>query len=178
MSVDGYIKTKYEGIFLGDDKTALDELKVRIRGSEIALYSSVSFGDPVKYGRSYNGTTEAFTGKPWGQFVADAMRMDGRCKGAYDAADIPMYLAEPFTSQREPNKGKVVFDAGSCLGYTTSRSAMREFRTFVKKVILPLGQDEIIEGVVKLKALKNEKGEWGVLDFGSPADWKVVIEDE
>lgn len=177
VNVDGYVKVKHEGIYLGDDKTAFEDLKVGIRGSEISLYAAVSFGNPAKYGRCYNGVTEAYTNKPWAQFVAEAMRMDGRCKGAYDAADVPLYLMEDVISQRGDKKGQVIFKAGSVLGYTTSKSAMRELRTFIKSTVLPLGKEELIVGTAKLKPLKNDQGEWGVLDFGSAADWKVHIEE-
>lgn len=175
-SVDVYLKAKYAGIYLGDDVTPFEELKVRVRGSEILSYTAISWGNPAKYARTANGRTESYSGKQWSRVVEDALAQGS--KGPYDAADLPLYSVDEIKSLKKPNVGKVLVEAGGVIGFTTSKSAMKEVKTFIRNVVLKLGQDELLEGTVKLKPLKNESGEWGVLDFGGLADWKIVDEGE
>ena len=173
-TVAAYLKVKHEGIFVGDDKTAFDELKVRIRGSEIHSYTAISYGNPAKYGRTLDGRVEAYSNKPWAQFCQMAIAQGSN--GPYDSAYLPLYAAEDIVSQRGYNKGKVIVKKGETIGFTTSKSAMREVKDFIRNTIMKLGSNQLLEGTVKLKPLKNESGEWGVLDFGKIDGWKVIDE--
>lgn len=174
MSVDAYIKLKHEGIYLKDDPTPFQELKVRIRGSEIAPHKAVRFGNPAIYKKTFNGQTEFRTGKPWVEVVAEAQRADPRCTGDYDAFDLPFHVVSDIVSMMPG--AKLLVPAGAVVGYSTAITAAKDVKAFVKSVILPAGKDTLLEGTIKLKKMANEKGKWGILDFGDASNWKPVAE--
>lgn len=176
MSVDGFIKLKHEGIFLRDDPTPFQELKVRIRGSEIAPHKAVRFGNPATYKKSYDGATEFRTGKSWAEVVAQCQSVDPRCTGDYDAFDLPFHLVNDVMSMITP--GKVLAPAGTVVGYSTAITAGKDVKAFVKNVILhpSNGKDKLLEGVIKIKRMANDKGKWGILEFGDLSNWKAVDE--
>lgn len=174
LTVDGFIKLKYEGIYFKEDPTPFQEILVRIRGSEIAPHRAVRFGNPATYKRSYDGQFEARTGRPWHEVVAQARAADPRCTGDYAAFDLPFHIVKDIKSMMVPDK--VLAPAGSVVGYSTAITAGKDTKAFVKAVVLPLGKDNLIEGVIKLKKTSNDSGKWGLLEFGDIANWKVVPE--
>lgn len=176
MAVDGFLKLKYEGIFVKEDPTPFQEIKVRIRGTEIAPHKAVRFGNPATYKKSYNAQVEARTGKPWAEVVAQCMAADPKCTGDYDSFELPFHLVNDLTSLITP--GKVLCPAGVILGYSAAITAAKDVKNFIKNVVLPLGKENLLEGVIKIKKMKNEKGQWGILEFGDLANWKVVDEAE
>jgi len=175
MAVDTFLKLKFEGIYVKEDATPFTELKVRLRGSDIAYHKAVRFGNPATYRRSYDGVREARSGKPWAEVVAQAMAADPKCTGDYDAYDLPFTLTADMVSMLKP--GTVLVPAGAVVGYSTAITAGKATKAFIKNVIMPLGKHNLIEGVVKLDKKSTDKGKWGILDFGDITNWKLVTDD-
>jgi hypothetical protein len=175
MSVDCFLKLKFEGIYVKEDATPFEKLHVTIRGSDIAYHKAVRFGNPATYKRSYDGVREARSGKPWAEVVAQAMAADPKCTGDYDAYDLPMTLTADLVSLLTP--GKVLVPAGAVVGYSTAITAGKATKEFIKNVIMKLGKGNLLAGTVTLDKKNTEKGKWGILAFGDVSMWKLVDED-
>lgn len=168
LDVDAFLKITYPGISVGDDTAMFDTIKVKIRPSEVVPHKAVRWtvGNNTSYRKSYDGQREAKTGAPWKAIVAEAMRLDPKCTGDYDSADVPFTLLEPLKLK----KGEVL-EAGKRLGYTTSITGMKPFRAFTKEVLLKHDRDADLIGTLVHEPRTKDGNRWGVLSFGEAKSW-------
>lgn len=173
LTVDAFLKLKFEGLFVQDNMVP-GKIKVRISGATTTPLKACRYGNPANYLRSYNGVTEARTGKAWTESVAEARRIDPKCTGDYDAFEMPFVLVDDLRSLTEPDK--VVLEAGKVLGYSSPITGGKAVKEFVKQVLLPMGKDTVVEGYIEIKKMATDKGKWAILNFGNATDWKPVVD--
>jgi hypothetical protein len=163
-TVDTYAKLKDVGINLGaDPKFLCDEFLAKINLSDVVAFAGLRFGQgsSTTYKRSLDRQTESQTGRSWGDVVGEAQRIDPKCKGDYDAADVPMTLIDDV----EGGKGKDPIKAGTVVGYTTSITGYKFFKAFAQQ-IYKAGLDDVdLKVRVFHEALESNGNTWGVLNF-------------
>lgn len=165
LNVVGWLKVNEYGITVGGDKTLFEELEVAIPLNEIAYCYQVRFGNPAQYRKTFDRITESRTGQSWAEAVAQAQRLDPKAY-EYRSADVPFYALKDIVAKDK----KVLVKAGEAVGHTLAVTGWKSFATFIKN--LQSNGIDINSAIVKVKlgfqAMKNDKGEWGVLTYSNP----------
>lgn len=172
LSVDVWLKLSEHGFTIGDNSTMFDEIKVGIIAENLNPHRSVrcTVGTDTKYFRSTDGQTEARTGRPWGDVVAECMRRDEKCTGDYVTTDIPLIAMEQLVCKKTK---AVLVEVGQLIGTTIPMTGVKYFTPFRKNVLQRNPRDAVMVG--KITHLRLEKGtnKWGVIDFGPSTNWAI-----
>lgn len=156
MTVDKYLKVKYQQMFIGDDVIGADHIFVRINLDNVVYKLSIKGGQPVSYASTLDGKT-ATTGGSWMEAVADIQKKDPKAR-PYNCADIPMVVAKEIKSP----VGMTLADEGTILGHTTSTTNWKEWVSFYQA--LPEKTGEVLVKIGRKDVTKN-KQQWGLITF-------------
>jgi hypothetical protein len=151
--VDGWLGMKDGNFTVNKSKSSAERIKVTIKPSEVKFGYGVRFAGPQGqvYLKSYNGVTEARTGKNWSECVAQAQQNDPKCNGQYDLADIPMTLREEVSGG---GKNPVTIPEGKRVGYTTAITGYGPFMAWLNQVMKDVGD---ANAVIPVELFKYEK---------------------
>ncbi|MDE2105554.1 MAG: hypothetical protein KGL39_50475 [Patescibacteria group bacterium] len=159
-AVEEFVKVTESAFTLNGKR--VEELVGFINPKEVQIAYAVRFNPPgsstTKFARSYNGVTEAQTGRPWADVVAQAQAVDPKCRGAYDAAEIPVIL------EADLRAGDKVYKAGSRVGITTSVTAFKPFMAWYREAKAEFGSDVNIP----MRVFVEQKSKAGIRDWGVP----------
>jgi hypothetical protein len=165
MSVKAYLKVDKAGFTLGaDTSTYHKEFEVEFRLNQAMPFYGVRFGNPAKYLKSMDRIVEKNSRRSWADVVAEAGRLDPRCKGDYRAVDLP------FTSVKDIKSGEVSVEAGETLGWTSSITNWKAWEEFVKPYFVmmdagTLNEDALVRGRIVHTQKKDGQNVWGILTF-------------
>jgi hypothetical protein len=165
-AVDVWLGVNEYGLYIGNDKKNLFEtIDVMIKLSEVKFGYGVrySIGSQVNYGKSYDGVREVKSGRPWAEIVAEAQRIDPKCRGSYDLAEIPMTLVADLVKKDKT----VAAEAGKRLGLTTSVTNFPVFMTWVAEALPSFGEHSEIPVVLSGTTKKGPTGDYGLVAFAT-----------
>lgn len=155
MSVDKYLKVKYQQTFIGDDAVNGDMYVVIVK-SEVVPKLSIKGGNPVQYRSTIDGKT-CLEGGTWMEAVTNVQKLSKDAR-PYNCADIPMHVAKDVLSFT----GNVIASVGDVLGHTTSTTNWRNWREFYNST--PKDQDKVFAKVSRVDRKKNSN-QWGLVKF-------------
>lgn len=158
MSVDKYLKVKYQQMLIGDDVLAGDSIYVTIDLDSVVYKMSIKGGNPVTYASTLDGKT-CTTGGSWMEAVADVQKKDHKAR-PYNCADIPMVVVKKITSYT----GLTLAEEGDILGHTTSTTNWKEWSNFYKSLENPHGKVLV---KVSRRDVSKETNKWGLLTFAA-----------
>lgn len=173
MSVKAYLKVDKPGFTVGSDTSVYHkEFEVEFRIGDAKPYYGIRFGNPAKYLRSYDRVTESRTRRPWADALAEAQRLDPKCKGDYRSVELPFKVLNDI---QDADK-KVLVEAGEAIGWTSSITNWKPFEEFIKPYYVriaagELTEDTVLRGKITHKQQKDSNNVWGLLTFG---DFAVV----
>lgn len=163
MSVDTWLKVKDTGIYIGQSKSALEELVVEIDMSRIGWCMCIKGGNPAVYKKTYDQVTTIGSTKSWEASIAELQRIDARAR-PYRSADIVML---PVNDVMDPKKPKeVLVEADKKVGHSLSTTNWGNFRAFYDEVKAKGLQASVVK--VRLGYESRSKpgvNDWGVLTF-------------
>lgn len=160
MSVDSYLRVKYQQMFIGDDLIGDQELYVSINLANVVCKLSIKGGSPVVYRSTTDGKT-CTSGGSWLAAVEEVQRKAPNAQ-PYNCADIPMVIAKNVKNFQ----GNVVVSTGATVGHTTSTTNWRNWVSFYQS--LPEDVKERKEEVfVKItrQDIQKKGNSWSVLAF-------------
>lgn len=159
MLVDGYVKVDEHGVHFDDNRRSkIDEFRCKIDLSQIQGATSIRYGNPPTYVKTYDGKTTS-DGQSWAEAYQQALSVDPKVK-PYPSADIPMELIH------EVKQGKDnVYEAGTLMGHSTSPTNRNELAKFHRQVKAAGLEDETVIVKVSWKERSNAHNTWGVLTF-------------
>lgn len=155
MSVDKYLKVKYQQTFIGDDAVNGD-LYVVIVKSEVVPKLSIKAGNPVQYRSTIDGKT-CTEGGSWLEAVSNMQKISKDAR-PYNCVDIPMHVAKDVMSFT----GNVIAQVGDVLGHTTSTTNWRNWKDFYQST--PREQDKVFAKISRVDMKKNNN-QWGLVKF-------------
>jgi hypothetical protein len=181
MSVKGFIKVDKTGFMFGTDMSAFGELDVAVVINEAQPHFALRYtiGDKTTYLKSYNRVTDSRSGKSWAQCIADAQKLDAKCRGDYPAVDVPVVIATEVVSQRE--KGKVLAEVGDRFGITTSVTNFNLFKEFIAAATRAgYSRDQVLAGKLEHEARRGNGNTWGLAHWKNfkPGDMPIALGDE
>lgn len=160
MSVDSYLRVKYQQLLIGDDLVGDQELYVSINLANVVLKMSIKGGSPVIYRSTTDGKT-CTSGGSWLAAIEEVQRKSPTAQ-PYNCADIPMVIAKNVKNFQ----GNVVASVGAMVGHTTSTTNWRNWVSFYQS--LPDDVKERKEEVfVKItrQDIQKKGNSWSVLAF-------------
>lgn len=162
MSVDTFLKVKDSGLRIGDNRTALETVRVSIdMSNDVDPCEAIKFGNPATYYKTFDYVTTANQGFSWEQAIAKARQVDPNAR-PYKSADIQMTVLEDI----ELDKDKTTIEAGTRLGHSLSTTNRANFQSFLKELGARGLMNETVEVEVGYQVRTNKAGnEWGVLTF-------------
>lgn len=155
MSVDKYLKVKYQQTFIGDDAVAGD-IYVTIVKSEVVPKLSIKGGNPVQYRSTIDGKT-CLEGGSWLEAVTNVQKLSKDAR-PYNCADIPMHVAKAIQSYT----GNTIADVNDVIGHTTSTTNWRNWKDFYQST--PRDQDKVFAKISRVDMKKNTN-QWGLVKF-------------
>jgi len=165
FSADAWMNVNAMGICIGANRTKVFKtLDLELDLSAVKFCWRVKFGSPAEYRSTYDNVNDS-RGGLWTDTLSRAKLLDPRAF-EYRSADLP------FTSSKDikDDAGAVVLAAGKVLGHSLSTTGWKGWATLVNDLIA-LGvnptQDKISVTVVQVYN-KNQRGEWGTLEFRNP----------
>jgi hypothetical protein len=161
LDVNHWLKVDKIGMYIGGDRTPIDELSVSLHLDEVQFCFSVRYGNPAQYEKTYDHITDV-KGRPWAQVLRHAQSIDGKAS-EFRSADVPFVLREDVKNK----KGEVIAQAGDVLGHSVSVTGWKFFQRWLKQMAregIDVQNDAVNMTIVQ-NYQKNDKGEWGVLDF-------------
>lgn len=162
-AVEKWLTVDEYGLHVAKDKATFDTIDVTIKLADVKFGYGVRYqtGAGVQYGKSYDGVREARTGQPWGEFVANAQRMDAKCRGSYDLAEIPMTLEQELKL-----KDGTVVEKGTRVGHSTSIMNFRLFMAWVQSAMnAGYSEQDEIKVRLSLKTATGGGNEYGMINF-------------
>lgn len=159
VAVEEFVKVSETGFTLNDKP--FQELDAELSLSDIQIIYSVRFNPPsggTRFARSYNGVTEARSGRPWAQVCAEAQAADPKCQGSYDAAEVPLTLIADVKA------GEKTFKAGSRIGFTTPITGYKPLMTWLREAKAEFGPG----ATVPVTFYVEGKSKPGVRGWGLP----------
>jgi hypothetical protein len=164
MQVKMYLKVEKLAFLLSKDTSGalFKEFDVEFRLSEVMPFFGLRYGaSPAKYERSLDRQVNSRNGRSWADCIAEAQRLDPRCRGDYASVDIP------FTMVKEV---KGVLDAGDKIGWTSSITNFKVFKDFVSPFyeLIDAGamsEDALVRGKIVHEKKKGGENEYGALTF-------------
>jgi hypothetical protein len=138
----------------------VEKIEGFISFDEVKINRTVRFnvGGGTKFLRTYNLVTEAQSGRPWTDVVAQAQKSDDKCKGDYDAAEIPVALLADL------KVGEKTYKAGDRIGITTPVTGYKPFMAWYREARAEFGPG----ATVPVTAWVDQKSKPGVRDYGLP----------
>lgn len=162
IAADGWLKVKDTGLLAGETKRPVETIKVKINLVEGLGYTpctSVKFGNPVQYIKTYHKTTDpsatTVQGKSWRAEVQRAFAVDPECKGEYPSVDLVMTLLEDSGSMK---KGEVI-------AHGTATTSFKHFVSFLKEAKAAGLDGKEVEAVLGCKSRQKGSNSWGELTF-------------
>lgn len=162
--------TKLEATGYVVNGETVKELHGEINLSDVRVGWGVRFNPPsggTKFMRSYNGVTEARSGRSWADVCQQAQQIDPKCNGQYDLIEIPLTLTEDL------KVGSKVYKAGDVLGITPSITGFKPCLAFLKEVRPMYGSTGTVPVIASVeKRTKDGNRPWGIPIFKvrSPAN--------
>ncbi|RJF78123.1 hypothetical protein D3877_23635 [Azospirillum cavernae] len=152
MAVEAYLNLTESAIQVG--KVGFHEkLVVGIDITEVQPFYGVSWGNPAKYGRSYDRVLTVGGGS-WAQTLQAASADPAKAGSEYISYEIPMTVVE----------------AGTVIGFSPSVTNAKDFKALVQQAKAQ-GLTRIkVELTHKLKT--NTKGKWGSLIYKLVGEWE------
>lgn len=152
MAVEAYLNLTESAIQVG--KVGFHEkLVVGIDITEVQPFYGVSWGNPAKYGRSYDRVLTVGGGS-WAQTLQAAAADPAKAGSEYISYEIPMTVVE----------------AGTVIGFSPSVTNAKDFKALVQQAKAQ-GLTRIkVELTHKLKT--NTKGKWGSLIYKLAGEWE------
>ena len=173
MSVKAYLKVDRVAFLIGKDDGLHKEFEVEFRFNEAQPFFGLRYGNPARYERSVDRVTNSRNGRSWADCVAEAQRMDSRCRGDYVSVDVPFTLVNDIMAA---DKKTVLIKTGEKIGWTASITNFKDFKEFAAPYYALMDQgllsdDALVRG--KIKHVKRTGGEadYGALTF---VDFDVV----
>lgn len=167
MTVKDYLKVDRVAFLIGKDESLFKEFEVEFGFDEVKAFFGVRYGaQPARYERSYDRQVNARNGQAWHQTVADAQRIDPRCRGDYSGVDIPFTVLADIKGEG----GKVIVEKGEKIGWTSSITNFKDFKEFAKdyyELIAAglLGPDARVRGKIKHVKRRGGDNDYGALTF-------------
>lgn len=167
MGVKTYLKVDKPGFTIGSDTSVYHkEIEVEFRLSEAKAFYGVRFGNPAKYLRSFDRLVETRSKRPWADVVAEAQRLDPRCRGDYRGVDIPFAVMRDIADA----SGKVLIETGEKLGFTSSITNWQDWVNFITPYfnLMDAGQlseDALVRGKIVHAQRKDANNVWGAVTF-------------
>lgn len=173
LQPDIWLDVKDTGLKLDkNEKMPLQEFKADLDFSKVKMFVGLRVKTGPKsfeYIKSYDGKTEAKSGKPWPVAVQESNARAVEPAEQYRGADILMVLAE------DTKQGNVTIPAGKKIGYTTAVTGFGNFQTFLADMITA-GDVEVIQDnpfrasgqmtvIASHVEKKNASFTWGVVGF-------------
>lgn len=171
LQPDIWLDVKDTGLkLIKTEKAVIDDFVADLDFSQVKLFVGLRVklpGNKFEYIKSYDGRTEAKTGKPWATAVQEANARAAEPAEQYRGADIMMVLSEPV------KQGAQTVEAGKKIGYTTAVTGFGAFQSFLAEMIqsgdVVVGANESLSGSVRVRASHIEKSNasytWGVVGF-------------
>jgi hypothetical protein len=174
MQVKTFLKVDRLAFQVGKDEGLHKEFEVEFRFSEVQAFFGLRYGaSPAKYERSNDRRVNARNGKDWAQCIAEAQRLDSRCRGDYPCVDIPFAVMKDIKSE----DGKtVIVAAGEKIGWTASITNFKDFKEFAKPFydLMDAGvlaEDCLVRGKIKHEKRTGGENAYGALTF---VDFDIV----
>lgn len=169
-AADVWLSVNEYGLYAGDKKVIFPHIMVQIDLTKVRFGQGVrwTLGNQTHYAKSWDLVRESQTNEPWAEVVAKARGLDGKCRGAYDLADIPMLVTEDVTGNALPGadpKSDRVIHEGVTLGYTTSITGYAPFMSFVRAAVAAHGQQAIVNAKVTGESKVKGGNSYGVMKF-------------
>lgn len=163
MAVEAYLNLTESAIQVG--KVGFHEkLVVGIDITEVQPFYGVSWGNPAKYGRSYDRVLTVGGGS-WAQTLQAAAADPAKAGSEYISYEIPMTVVEPAEDHK-----KNMVEAGTVIGFSPSVTNAKDFKALVQQAKAQ-GLTRIkVELTHKLKT--NTKGKWGSLIYKLAGEWE------
>lgn len=169
MTVKAYVRPQAAGFLIGKDTTTyVGEIAVEFKLSDAKPFYGLRYGDPAVYKRSIDRLVETKSKRSWAEVIAEATRIDPKCKGDYRGVDIPFTVLETVTPKKG---GDALISEGEKLGWTSSVTNFNEFQGFIEPYfkLMDLGQigeDAVVRGkIVNEQRTKAGVQPWGALTF-------------
>lgn len=163
LNVDGWLKPKEYGLVIGDGSDLIPECLVAIdmtNGRGFVVKKGAKGGNPAQYAYTTDGVT-ATSGGSWEAALQKLKNLTPPSTGEYRCVDIPMLCLKSIEA-----KGKVIFEEGKLLGYTTSTTNWKNWEMFYRDVAQKGLLGRTVEVKVTAEARVNKAGnKWGVLHF-------------
>lgn len=161
-----WLKCSKEGEGLKIDNSPLyDELEVSINMAEVQVSKAIKYDSAgsTKYLKSYDGVTTVH-GDNFAAKVQEAYRLDPKCKGVYNSADIPMRVLAPLASSKK-NDDTIYATPEDVIGHSLSTTNFGEWANFYKRLQGLGAANSTVK--VKLSAKRRTGGgfTWGVVTF-------------
>jgi hypothetical protein len=167
MQVKTFLKVDRVAFLLGKDDTLFKEFEVEFRMSEVVAFFGLRYGStPARYERSLDRRVNARNGKDWAQCIAEAQRLDQRCRGDYRCVDVPFTVLKDYKS----DSGEVLVAAGEKIGWTSSITNFKDFEQFAKDIYDMIdagivGEDVLLRGKIKHEKRTGGDNAYGALTF-------------
>ena len=171
LQPDLWLDVKDTGLkLIKTEKAVVDDFVADLDFSQVKLFVGLRLklpGNKFEYIKSYDGRTEAKTGKPWAIALQEANARAAEPADQYRGADILMVLPEPV------KQGAQTIEAGKKIGYTTPVTGFATFQSFLAEMIQSgdavVDANENLTGSVRVRASHIEKSNasytWGVVGF-------------
>lgn len=177
MQVKAFLKVEKLGFLIGKDDKIFKEFQVEFHFDEVQPFFGLRYGQsPAKYERSVDRQVNQKNGKNWAQCIADAQRLDPRCRGDYAAVDIPFTVLEDIKGE----DGKVLVEKGEKIGWTSSITNFYDFKDFSKDYydLIAAGAlpgNALVRGKIVHDKRKGGNGDaYGALKF---VDFDVILDE-
>lgn len=166
--VDAYLKIVPAGFNIGDDKKSMfEEIPVEFRFADAKVFYGVRYNKT--YEKSFDRIVNARSKRPWADCVAEAQRLDPKCRGDYRGVDVAFTVLETLTAK----DGKtVLIEAGQKLGWTSSITNWNDFAEFAAPFfeLMDAGviSDKVtVRGKIVHQERTNKDNTWGVATFAA-----------
>jgi hypothetical protein len=173
IQVKAFLKVDRVAFLIGKDDTLFKEFDVEFRFSEVEAFFGLRYGQqPAKYERSKDRQVNARNGRAWADCIAEAQRLDPRCRGDYPCVDIPFTVLKDIKSE----KNEVLVAKGERIGWTASITNFKDFKEFAKPFydLMDAGvlaEDCLVRGKIKHEKRTGGDNAYGALTF---LDFDVV----
>lgn len=163
MAVDVLMKIKTGSLFFGDDEVVAP-IKAKVLFEELRIKQSIKVEvapGKTEYYHTYDGVNEV-RGGTFDSKVRYCMSKDPNAY-TYKSIDLVMELVEDVKDSR----GKVVAEAGTRFGHSTSSTAKKSITDFIKSCKRNGIDTENGEAIVmiSLETKKNDKFTWKIPTF-------------
>lgn len=168
LNVDGFIQPKFEGLTLKmqDDtltkgSSIIEEVYVTLNPTaDMQPFKGAKYGNkPTTYIKTFDSEKEA-RGGSWEAALAKAKLADPKVY-TYSGVDVEFKVAQDVKDV----KGKVVAEAGTVLGHSSTPTGLKNIKKFLKAVeVAGLTEEDILVKITN-EPRSADGNNWGVLAF-------------